>query len=232
MTLAQLSDACDELIGCEAGLLDHLSAYRAGRETVAAIRAPERVSARAAACEAAAARGADNDGRRRLRAVPSRVAHRLTGEAVRKAHPTLWADARPVAWSLSVAVGPAWRPVRIPAIRAGTVAQLIETVAWDHQAARRAQASADAARAALIGVYQGIDDARPWGGVPLLTDDGWAIGYTARPTFSATACRELAEVRGIDLTPCLHPMVTGGGWRVVTIGEHGSTGDRGDETAD
>lgn len=228
LTLAELEASTDALIGRSSGLGEHLSAYRRGRDTVAAIRAPDRSAAKQAAMMAAVSRGAVTDGRWRLVAVPDRQYRRLTAEAVRRASPDLWEASRPVAWSLSVTAGNGWPTPRVAAIRAATVGQLIASVRYDTQAANTATAAADAARLALIAVYDAIDAARPWGGVPLATADGWVIGYRAVPTFNATVCRAVADARGVDVSAWLSPVTVAGGLRVVAA----SADDGGDSAGD
>lgn len=218
LTLAVLTQRTDALIGRPSGLDEQLIRYRCGRDTVTALRTPERTAVVARACLAALMRGVQSDGRWRIARVdvPDRMARRLTSEAVRRCQPELWAASRVPGYRLAVSSA-TLSPPRVPVVRAATVGQLIDTMRQDGSRAVAATEAADTARTELIGVYQAIEDARPWGGDLLATTDGWMIGYTPTVTFSRSVCRMLADDQGIDVEPMMTEQLMPGGvrWRVI-----------------
>lgn len=218
LSLVALTQQTDALIGAPSGLDEHLSGYRVSRDLSVALAACERREAIERACVAALARGVDNDGRWRIQRVDvsDRSARRLTSGAVRRCQPDLWEASRVKGYRLTVSATDR-PPLRLTPIRAGTVSDLIASMRLDVRRAADAQSAADDHRAALIGVYQAIESARPWGGDPMATTDGWVIGYQCIDRFSATRARELAEAQSIDVEPMMATVMISGGvrWRVV-----------------
>lgn len=218
ITLDELEADTDVLIGRPSHLRELLSAYRRGRDTMAALRDPVRREAIERACLGAMMRGVDNDGRWRIDrlAVPDVTRRRLTSEAVRRCNPALWAQSRVPGYRLSVASA-TMTPPRLSAVQTGTVGQLIATMRHDGVMAVSAVHAADTARVELITTYQEIDAARAWGGELLATRDGWVIGYTPTMTFSRSVCRSLADQQCIDTEPMVAATLTRGSvrWRVI-----------------
>lgn len=122
----------------------------------------------------------------------------LRSAAVSKSHPELWAAARPVLRIMAVkhhlAIPPA---LVVPRMR--TAAEAWAALKLAQSKATAAKAAADEARRLFMECVDECADV--WSGDARLTADGWTVGVTEQQRFNEALCRQVAQQRGIDLTP-------------------------------
>ncbi|QHB37801.1 hypothetical protein I5G63_gp060 [Mycobacterium phage Imvubu] len=121
----------------------------------------------------------------------------LRSAAVSKAHPELWAAARPVMRIMAVKHHLAVPPtLRVPRMR--TAAEAWAALKLAQTRATKAKAAANEARELFLAAVDECADV--WDGSARLTADGWTVGVTEQQRFSEAVCRQLAQQRGIDLS--------------------------------
>ena len=121
----------------------------------------------------------------------------LRSATVSKAHPELWAAARPALRIMAVKHHLAVVPtLRVPRMR--TAAEAWAALKLAQTRATEARKAAEAAREVFLTAVDECADV--WSGEPMLTADGWTVGINEQQRFNEALCRQLAQQRGIDLT--------------------------------
>lgn len=216
--LAEVERSFDEWTRQSTNVAEQAREYYRNRLRELALSGTDRRAAIAAACEQAVSRGVYVDERGRkivcVRTGP-RLRRRLTSEAVRGVDGQWWAASR--VRQVRLGVRCEGLTVSVPALRDHSVDALVMSMEGDRAALSRAkQAQADA-RGVLVSVFEAVSQMTVWCGEPLVTSDGWTLGYEASDVFSAARASELADDYGVDVESVMVTVPVGGSvsWRVI-----------------
>lgn len=204
LSLAEVAAQCAELLGRETELAGDVVAYGRAHELVNAYTDKRRKATIRRAQESAVRYGSDRDSSDRIIAVrwPARTVRELRSAPVKEKAPALWKASQITQVRLAVKT---IESTIIAAPRTATVTDLIATMRSDREKLKAARGIEAVAQPALVSLFLEIDTARPWGGDPLATSDGWLLGYSAVDTFNGARCRELAPEYGVDVDMLLIP---------------------------
>lgn len=197
ITLDELGVEIDTYLGRAVGVADAVRTYRHHADIATAhdSRGEHRQGIRAALSRAAGRGDTQINGKRLDRYVSGGGERRvLRSEHVKQRDSGLWLDSRVSATRLSLAA-PTVTKIALPKVFGSAAA------AWAALEASRAICSAavkerDSARDVLRAVF--AEASKQWAGDPLVTADGWQVGWGENLSFNATRCREMIVARALD----------------------------------
>lgn len=201
VSLAQFAAQIDEHVGRETGFETAVRDYRKHADLSTAY-GPQSEARRKvyAKLDAQIDAGSGYVAGRQILAVRrgAGVRRALRSSVVKQRRPELWDASRVTQRTLGIKYALAGTPnIVIPSMR--TVAET--WAAYEHvkRLTSASNANVALARERLRAVAEEVTDV--WNGELRVTADGWTVGWSESEKFEAGRCRQVAEARGIDLTP-------------------------------